>query len=404
MERHDPWHHRGSPAAPGRRTLLRAGGAGAVALGGLGAFAACGAPPAGRTGGQEAAAEDRSATERALVFSNRTGYLDVGEDRHSRPTLDAFRRRTGIDVAYAEDIDDNAEFFGKVGKRLAAGQDTGRDLICVTDRMAGRMIRLGWAQRLDAAHLPHAFANLAPGFRAPDWDPGRVHSYPWTGIPALIAYNRKATGGRTVDSVSQLLEDPRLKGRVGLLREMRDTVGLTLLDMGKNPEHVTAEDHAAAIARLRGAVDRRQIRRFTGDDYTGDLNRGDIAACIARAGDLVQLQADNPDIRYAIPDAGYLLSSDNLLVPQQARHKRNAERLIDYYYQPEVAARLAAAIHHVSPVVGLREELAKIDKDLADNPLIIPSEAMAAKAHAFRLLTPAEDKAFESAFAQLTGA
>ncbi|GGX80399.1 polyamine ABC transporter substrate-binding protein [Streptomyces hiroshimensis] len=398
MERYQP------RTTVNRRTLLRAGGAGALAAGALASLAGCGIQPAGRPDGALGASEDRSAHERTLAFSNWTEYIDIGSDGTSRPTLDDFRRSTGVEVTYTEDINDNVEFFGKVSKQLAAGQDIGRDLICVTDWMAGRMIRLGWARRLDAAHMPNAYANLAPGFRAPDWDPGRVHSYPWTGIPAVIAYNRKATGGRTVDSVSQLLDDPRLKGRVGLLSEMRDTAGLTLLDMGKRPEDVTAEEYDAAVTRLRRARDRGQIRRFTGNDYTGDLNKGDIAACIAWAGDLVQLQADNADIRYAIPDAGYMLSSDNLLVPRTARHQRNAERLIDYYYQPKIAARLAAAINYVSPVAGLRDELAKIDKRLADNSLIIPSEAMLAKAHAFRSLTAAEDKAFEAAFSELTGA
>ncbi|MEU1819607.1 spermidine/putrescine ABC transporter substrate-binding protein [Streptomyces roseifaciens] len=398
MERYQP------RTTVNRRTLLRAGGAGALASGALASLAGCGIPPAGRPEGALGASEDRSAHERTLAFSSWTEYIDTGEDGTSRPTLDDFRRSTGIAVTYTEDINDNVEFFGKVGKQLAAGQDIGRDLICVTDWMAGRMIRLGWARRLDAAHMPNAYANLAPGFRAPDWDPGRVHSYPWTGIPAVIAYNRKATGGRKVDSVSQLLDDPRLKGRVGLLSEMRDTVGLTLLDMGRRPEEVTAEEYDDAVARLRRARDRGQIRRFTGNDYTGDLNKGDIAACIAWAGDLVQLQADNSDIQYAVPDAGYMLSSDNLLVPRTARHQRNAERLIDYYYQPKVAARLAAAINYVSPVAGLRDELAKIDKKLAENNLIIPSEAMLAKAHAFRSLTAAEEKAFEAAFSELTGA
>ncbi|QLE74223.1 spermidine/putrescine ABC transporter substrate-binding protein [Streptomyces rectiverticillatus] len=398
MERYQP------RTTVNRRTLLRAGGAGALACGALASLAGCGIPPAGRPEGALGASEDRSAHERTLAFSNWTEYIDTGPDGTSRPTLDDFKRSTGVAVKYTEDINDNVEFFGKAGKQLAAGQDIGRDLICVTDWMAGRMIRLGWARRLDTAHLPNAYANLAPGFRAPDWDPGRVHSYPWTGIPAVIAYNRRATGGRKVDSVSQLLDDPRLKGRVGLLSEMRDTVGLTLLDMGRRPEEVTAEEYDAAVARLRRARDRGQIRRFTGNDYTGDLNKGDIAACIAWAGDLVQLQAGNSDIRYAIPDAGYMLSSDNLLVPRTARHQRNAERLIDYYYQPKVAARLAAAINYVSPVAGLRDELAKIDKKLAENSLIIPSEAMLAKAHAFRSLTAAEEKAFEAAFSELTGA
>ncbi|MBI0299942.1 spermidine/putrescine ABC transporter substrate-binding protein [Streptomyces sp. PRKS01-29] len=385
-----------------RRSLLRAGGAGAIAVGGLGALGGCGIPPAGRTEADNAS-DDHSAEEKRLAFSNWTEYMDVGKGgRH--PTLDAFQRRTGIKVKYTEDINDNVEFFGKIKPQLAAGQDTGRDLICVTDWLAARMIRLGWIQPLDPAQLPHAYTNLGKPFRNPDWDPGRAHSYPWTGIPAVIAYNKKATGGRKVTSVSQLLEDPKLKGRVGLLTEMRDTVGLTLLDMGKRPETVTADDYDAAIARLQKASDRGQVRRFTGNDYTGDLTKGDIAACMAWAGDLIQLQSDNPEIEFAIPDAGYMTATDNLLVPNKARHKRNAERLIDYFYEPKVAAKIAAYINYVCPVDGVREELAKIDKALADNPLILPDEEMAAKSHSFRSLSSTEETAFEDKFAKLTGA
>ncbi|MCC4320558.1 spermidine/putrescine ABC transporter substrate-binding protein [Streptomyces samsunensis] len=385
-----------------RRSLLRAGGAGAIAVGGLGALGGCGIPPAGRTE-VDNASDDHSAEEKRINFSNWTEYIDVGKgNRH--PTLDEFHRRTGIKVKYTEDINDNVEFFGKIKPQLAAGQDTGRDLICVTDWLAARMIRLGWIQPLDPAQLPHAFTNLAKSFRTPDWDPGRAHSYAWSGIPAVIAYNKKATGGRKVTSVSQLLEDPKLKGRVGLLTEMRDTVGLTLLDMGKRPETVTADDYDAAIARLQKASDRGQVRRFTGNDYTGDLTKGDIAACMAWAGDLIQLQADNPEIEFAIPDAGYMTATDNLLVPNKARHKRNAERLIDYFYEPKVAAKIAAYINYVCPVDGVREELAKIDKALADNPLILPDEEMVAKSHAFRSLSSKEETAFEDKFAKLTGA
>lgn len=385
-----------------RRSLLRASGAGAVALGGIGTLAGCGIPPATRNGTEPS--DDHSDEEKRVSFSNWTEYLDVGEDKKSRPTLEAFQRRTGIKVKYTEDINDNVEFFGKVKPQLAAGKDTGRDLICVTDWMAARMIRLGWMQKLDPANLPHAYANLSPQFRSPDWDPGRAHSYTWTGIPAVIAYNKKATGGRKVDSISQLLEDPELKGRVGMLTEMRDTVGLTLLDMGKRTEEVTADDYDAAIARLQRAVDKGQIRRFTGNDYTGDLDKGDLAACVAWAGDLMQLQADNPAIDFAIPDSGYMISTDNLLVPNAARHKKNAERLIDYYYEPKVAAQLAAWINYVCPVDGVRAELERIDKDLANNPFILPDREMAEKAHAFRSLSNEEETAFEDKFAKLIGA
>ncbi|MGC0329214.1 spermidine/putrescine transport system substrate-binding protein [Streptomyces sp. SAI-170] len=394
---------RNGRASLSRRSLLRASAGGALAVGGLGTLSACGIPAAGNTQGG-VSAEDRSAKEKTVSFSNWTEYMDVDESEKHHPTLDAFTERTGIKVKYTEDINDNVEFFGKIKPQLAAGQDTGRDLICVTDWLAARLIRLGWVQKLDPANLPHAYANLSSQFRTPDWDPGRAYSYVWQGISTVIAYNKKALDGVEVKTVSDLLDNPKLKGRVGFLSEMRDSVGMTLLDMGKDPGTFTADDFDAAIARMQKAVDKGQIRRFTGNDYTSDLTSGDFAACIAWAGDVVQLKADSPDIDFIIPDSGYITSTDNLLVPNKARHKTNAERLIDYYYEPKAAAELAAYINYVCPVDGVKEELAKLDEDAANNPLIIPDKAMAKKSRAFRSLSSKEETAFEEKFAKLTGA
>ncbi|MDH6486974.1 UNVERIFIED_CONTAM: spermidine/putrescine transport system substrate-binding protein [Streptomyces canus] len=394
---------RSGRAAMTRRSLLRASAGGALTVGGLGALSACGIPAAGNTKGG-VSAEDHSAKEKVVNFSNWTEYIDVDESEKHHPTLDQFRKRTGISVKYTEDINDNVEFFGKIKPQLAAGQDTGRDIIVLTDWLAARLIRLGWVQKLDASNLPHAYANLSAQFRDPDWDPGRAYSYVWQGISTVIAYNKKALDGVEVKSVSDLLDNAKLKGRVGFLSEMRDSIGMTLLDMGKDPAHFTADDYDAAIARLQKAVDKGQIRRFTGNDYTSDLTSGDFAACIAWAGDVVQLKADSPDIDFIIPDSGYMTSTDNMLIPNKARHKTNAERLIDFYYEPKPAAELAAYINYVSPVDGVKPELEKLDPDAANNPLIIPDKAMAAKSHAFRSLSSKEETAFEEKFAKLTGA
>lgn len=191
---------------------------------------------------------------------------------------------------------------------------------------------------------------------------------------------------------------------MSFLSEMRDSIGLTLLDMGKDPASFSDDDFDGAVARIQKAVDKKQIRRFTGNDYTADLSKGDIAACVAWAGDIVQLQADNPDVQFAIPETGYMISSDNLLVPAKARHKTNAEKLIDHYYELPVAAQLAAYINYVCPVEGVRPELAKIDESMASNPLILPDAAMASKSHAFRSLSSEEETAYEEKFAKLIGA
>ncbi|WP_405588569.1 spermidine/putrescine ABC transporter substrate-binding protein [Streptomyces sp. NBC_01190] len=390
----------GGRAALARRSLLRAGALGAVASAGL---TACGIPAAGRQG-DAVASTDHSAREKVVDFSNWTEYIDVSDDGKHRPTLEAFTQRTGIKVKYTEDINDNIEFFGKIKPQLAAGQDTGRDLMVLTDWLAGRMIRLGWVQKLDAANLPHAYANLEQRFRSPDWDPGRAYSYPWQGIATCIAYNKKATGGRKVTSIAQLLEDRSLKGKVAMLSEMRDTVGMTLLDMGEKPEAVTDDTYDAAIARIQKAVDNQQIRKFTGNEYTDGLSKGDIAACVAWAGDLVQLRIDDPNIEYVFPDSGFLSSTDNMLIPNKARHKTNAEKIMDYYYEPPVAAQLSAYINYVCPVAGVKPYLTKIDPSLAANPLILPDAAMDAKTHAFRSLSDAEDSRYEAKFSKLIGA
>ncbi|WP_326720376.1 MULTISPECIES: spermidine/putrescine ABC transporter substrate-binding protein [unclassified Streptomyces] len=394
---------RNGRASLSRRSLLRASAGGALTVGGLGALSACGIPAAGKTQGG-VSADDLSAKEKTINFSNWTEYMDVDESEKHHPTLDAFTKRTGITVKYTEDINDNAEFFGKIKPQLAAGQDTGRDIIVLTDWLAGRLINLGWVQKLDPANLPHAYTNLAQQFRNPDWDPGRAYSYPWQGISTVIAYNKKALDGIEVKSVSDMLDNPKLKGRIGFLTEMRDSIGMTLLDMGKDPAKFTDDDYDAAIARLQKAVDKGQIRRFTGNDYTSDITSGNFAACIAWAGDVVQLKADSPDVDFIIPDSGYITSTDNMLIPNKARHKTNAERLMDYYYEPEPAAELAAYINYVCPVDGVKPYLEKIDKDAANNPLIIPDQAMAAKSHAFRLLSSKEETAYEEKFAKLTGA
>ncbi|WP_371499482.1 spermidine/putrescine ABC transporter substrate-binding protein [Kitasatospora sp. NBC_00374] len=392
----------GGRAALSRRALLQAG---AVAAG-AGTLAACGIPPARSSAtGDAVTAPDHSDEEKAVNFSNWPLYIDVdAQDEQKHATLDEFEAATGIKVRYTEDVNDNVEFFGKVKPQLASGQDTGRDLMVLTDWMAARLIRLGWAQRLNPANLTHAVTNIEDRLRTPDWDPNRQYSYPWAGIQVVVAYNKKATGGKAVTSVTQLLDDPELKGRVTFLSEMRDTVGMVLLEMGKDPAKFTADDYDAAIHRLQKAVDSKQIRKFTGNDYGQELSSGDIAACVAWGGDLIQLRADNPDIEFVIPEHGYVSSTDNMLIPAKAQHKKNAELLIDFYYQPKVAAALTAGIGYVSPVSGVQAELAALDPDTAANPLVIPTPEMAAKVHAFRSLTEAEESEFEDKFSKLIGA
>jgi spermidine/putrescine transport system substrate-binding protein len=387
-----------------RRTLLAGAGASAAAA----ALAACGTPGtatnAAKSGSASAAApaKDYSDTEKVVNWSNWPEYIDVDDKTQAHPTLDAFEKKTGIKVKYTEDYNDNDEFFAKVRPQLSAGQDTGRDVWCSTDWMAARLIRLGWVQKLDKANIPNA-VNLEPDLQNVEWDKGRTYSIPWQSGFTGIAYNPKATGGKKIETVDQLLTDPSLKGKVTLLTEMRDTVGLVMLSMGKDPANFTDDDFNAAIAKIQKAKDAGQLRGFTGNEYGKPLASGDTAACFAWTGDVVQLQADNPDLGYALPATGHMIWSDNFVIPNKARHKTNAEKLINYYYDPDVMAQVEDYVNYISPVKGAKEALLKQDPSVANNPLIFPSAAVLAKSHVFRGLTEEEETKYNKAFQALIG-
>jgi spermidine/putrescine transport system substrate-binding protein len=306
-------------------------------------------------------------------------------------------------VKYTEDYNDNDEFFAKVKPQLGAGKDTGRDVWCSTDWMVARLIRLGWVQPLDKANIPNA-ANLEPDLQDVPFDKGRVYSLPWQSGFTGIAYNPASTGGRPVESIDQLLTDPALKGKVTLLTEMRDTVAMVMLAQGKDPANFTDADFTAAIDAITEAKDSGQLRGFTGNEYGKPLAAGDTAACLAWTGDVVQLQADNPKLGYVLPSTGHMLWSDNFVIPNQAKHKKNAERLIDYYYSPEVMAEVEDYVNYISPVKGSREALLKDDPEIAKNELIFPSADVLARSHGFRGLSEDEETRYNQQFQSLIGA
>jgi spermidine/putrescine transport system substrate-binding protein len=385
-----------------RRSVL----VGAAGLGAVAALSACGS--AGKESGGSStgspsaqAAQDLSDTEKVVNWSNWPEYIDVDDATQKRPSLDAFTKKTGIKVNYTEDYNDNDEFYAKVRPLLAAKKDTGRDVWCSTDWMVARLILQGYVQKLDLANIPN-HGNVEDSLANVEFDKGRQYSLPWQSGFAGIAYNPKATGGKKVETVEQLLTDAALKGKVTLLTEMRDTMGLVMLSMGKKPESFTDADFNAAIDELKKAKDAGQIKGFTGNDYTKPLAAGDTAACFAWTGDVVQLQADNPSLGYVLPTTGCTLWSDNFVIPALARHKKNAETLINYYYDPTVMAQVVDYVNYISPVKGTKEILLKEDPDVAKNPLIIPDAATLSRAHVFRGLTPEEETKYNAQFAELT--
>ncbi|HEY4225232.1 MAG TPA: spermidine/putrescine ABC transporter substrate-binding protein [Pseudolysinimonas sp.] len=374
-----------------RRGMLAGATAGAAAL----ALAAC-APTAGSA--KPKPATDVSSSDKSLIWANWPLYLDTDDDTGDHPTLDAFTKKTGIKVDYREDIDDNNSYYAKVKDQLALGKDIGADIAVLTDWMVSRWIRFGYTQKLDHSKIPN-LKNLNPDLVDIDYDKGRNYSLPWQGGFAGICWNKdEFPNGFT--SVDEMFKEPKLKGRIEVLSEMRDTVGLIMLeqnvDIDKNFTDVQFE---TALDVLKKNIQDGVIRSVKGNSYTDDLVSGDALAAICWSGDITATNGSNGDHwEFAIPDAGGTLWNDNLLIPIGSTHKSNAEELINFYYDPEVAAEVAAYVNYITPVVGAKEAMDKIDPDLASDNLIFPDAATLKQAQVFRTLTPAEEQSYGAAF------
>jgi spermidine/putrescine transport system substrate-binding protein len=390
-----------------RRGFLRGAGLAGLGLGAPTLLSACGTKAAKQTAAS-CVSKDLSASQKTLHFSNWPLYLDekkvkqAGKKVTVYPSLQKFEQQSGIKVDYVTDVNDNAEFFGIVRNQLADCQPTGRDIMTLTDWMAARMVDLGWLQKLDKSKLANVDANLVTTLKSPSWDKNRDYSVPWQSGLTGIAYNAKLT--KEVRSFDELLTRPDLKGKISLLSEMHDTMLFMLLLEGADPEHFTPDEFAAAIDRLKKATDAGQVRAFTGNEYAQDLVKGNVVACEAWSGDIIQLQFDNPDIKFVAPEEGLSLWSDNMLVPNKASHKANAEELMNFYYEPENAATLAAWVNYICPVNGAKQAMEKIDPSLVDNQLIFPTESTLSKAKSFMGLDQKTEQDYQKQFAAVIGA
>ena len=348
---------------------------------------------------QSCPSTDLSSSEPELVVSNWQAYIDPPAKPTS--TLNVFQEETGISVTYSDDVTDNVEFFAKVRNQLGACETIERDIIVLTDWMAARMVNLGWLQELDHANLPNVDENLIANLSDVAWDPQRKYSVPWQSGLTGVAYNAELVD--EVGSFAELLTRSDLNGKVSLLSEMRDTMGFMLKVVGADPGDFDDDEWQEAIDALGEARSRNQIRAFTGNEYIRDLGSGNIVACEAWSGDVIQLQFDNPNIKFVVPEEGLSLWSDNMLVPNKATHKANAEAWMNYYYDPVVAAKLAAWVNYICPVEGAREEMEKIDPSLVENELIFPSEEFLADTFALMPLSETTAKVYEQDWSDVTG-
>lgn len=338
---------------------------------------------------------------RFVNFANWPDYIDTDPaDPMRRPTLAEFTRRTGIEVNYSEPIIDDQEFFRMIGVPLSMGVSTGYDLIVVADWLAAQLTGLGWTEEISPAMVPNA-VNLLPALRASPLGAAGARWLPWQAGFTGIGYNL-AAAGRPVLSVSDLLTAPDLRGRVALVADMRDVMGLLLLDHGWDPRSFTPVEFDLAIATIERAVEAGQIRAVT-NSYRQALGRGDIAACIGWAGDVLAEQRGNPDVGFAIPEAGGILWNDTMVVPAHSPHRDEAQELMNYYYEPEVAARVAVSQMFICPVAGAREALSRIEPAAAQPDFVFPGPELLGRCHYFARLTPVENAVFTEKFVSALG-
>jgi spermidine/putrescine transport system substrate-binding protein len=342
-----------------------------------------------------------AADTNTVRWANWTLYLDYDAATQSYPTLDAFEKSSGLKVNYKEDINDNDEFYGKVKSQLELKKDIGYDIVTPTDWMAARWIRLGYTQKFDTASLPNG-KNVIPSLKSPSFDPNRESSLPWQTIMAGFAWNKeKIPGG--IKSLDQLFA-PANKGKIEVLSEMRDTIGIIMLAQGVDVTKFTKDQFMNAVDFLAKKIKDGYIRQVKGNDYKEDLISGDAVAVIGWSGDVFQLAAENDGkFDFAIPETGGMIASDNLIIPSTSTNVVNASKLINYYYDPAIAAKVAAYVNYVCPVDGAQAEMEKIDPTLAKSEYIFPSVKTSSRLKIFRPLTAAEETEFQTAFQTAAG-
>jgi spermidine/putrescine transport system substrate-binding protein len=391
-------------AAMTRRSILRGAALGGFAVAGAGSLAACGTAPAHKTvpvaQASGHAGTDYSATEKVINFSNWPAYIDIdSKDKNKHPTLDEFKAQTGITVKYTEDINDNNEFYTTIDPMLAAGKDTGRDLMVLSDYMIPKLRENDYIQKLNLANIPN-HGNMTPQMAAVPVDPGRQYTVPWASGFTVIAYNAKLIS-TPITSIKELFTRPDLKGKVSLMAEMEDTVAFALMALGKDPSKFTDDDFNAAIAYIQKAKDAGQVRAYSGNDYLSDFTQGNTVVTMAYSGDVAALGIDY--LKTVFPQEGSLSWYDNMCIPNYARHKTNAEKLMNYYLQPKVAAELDDYINYIPVVNGAVDALKTLDSTAGSNPLIVPTEQELATAKPFMAISVAKLDAYTKKYLQVTG-
>ena len=383
-----------------RRDLLRRAGVGASALSASALLAACGV--SGETEQNQPAGEDKLTTNKKtgeLIFANWPAYIDKAGG--GSPTLEQFEKSSGIDVSYKEVINDNNSFYATIREPLSNEEPVQWDIIVVTDWLLAKMASFGYLEELDHSLLPNFDRHAGDIYKDPTYDPGNKHSVAWQSGITGIAWNPELTG-REITSIEDLF-DPAFAGKVGMFTEMRDTMHLVMLGMGIKPQDCTTADARAAQQKLLKQQEDGIVRKYYGNDYVGPLAQGDLALCISWSGDVVgRTLGENSKIRFTVPEEGGLLFTDAMGIPQNAANPIDAHAMMDFVYQPKVAAQMAAWINYITPVPEARPILKKSSdsytRQIAASPLVFTTPEMESQLYSYKNLSLDEEQEWNELF------
>ena len=384
-----------------RRRFLRQAGVGVASLSAMSLLAACGDDELGGGKKEEAKKISGGKVGGTLAFSNWPLYIDINDKTKAHPTLDAFEKEYGAKVKYTEEINDNNEFFGKVRQQYARGDSGGRDLHVVTDWLCARMERLGYVQKFDKSQMPNAVKNIEPAVASPDFDPKREVSMPWQSGQVRRRLPQRQDGRRP--DVRQRPVRPEVQGQGHLPQRDARHRGLgAARATARSPEDADLDTATDGGGEDReGREGRPDPRASPATSSPRQLLKGDSFAALGWSGDSVQLRVDNPKIKFAQPEEGFMVFTDSMQIPVGAPNPATAQKMIDFVYQPEIQAQITAYVNYVPPVKGVREILEKDDPEIAENELIFPDLS---KAHNFATLSPEDERELDSAFQQAIGA
>ena len=334
----------------GRRDVLKLFG-GAAVLSGL---AGCGIQAQGGKANTSKSAVkaywSKQKPTGQLVWANWPLYLDT-KGKSDHPSLDQFEQQTGINVKYIEAIQDNGPFFAKVQPTLSSHQYSGYDLAVISSGIYFNKFRdLGFFVPLDQSMLANFRKYGGSRYQNEAFDPGNKLSIPWQAGFTGIGYNPEKTG-REITSWEDL-QDPKFKGHIGMFANNEDLPNCALTAIGVNPLKSTPKDwHKAAdwLMRMKPLV-----RNFYSQNYIQGLATGDLWISMAWSGDIFQQnlsgKAIGSALKFVIPKEGGLLWTDNFVILKYAKNPISAMKLMDYYYQPKVAAEVTEWVNYISPV------------------------------------------------------